>query len=471
MIEWTQILGAGNGRALQTPISDAAWKRVLVGVGLVLLLGAPGKLQAQAEPLQGPLSLDAAYGLALKHNQDLHASVENIRQAREDLRIASSPLLPQVNLQGRAVQQKDFDVPTSPPERYSTLSLTASQHLYQGGKRRYDRQASQFDLESEKSRHYRLAQDVLFRVSVSFYQTLLAERSIDIAEKQLDRTKRQLERAEQRFEVGLVDRTAVLRAQVQVANAREQLERAQNDRGVALENLALELGITHPPDQLESPDEVLFGQEPVLPYTELALANRRDIQELEQTLQSLDKRTQSEKADIHWPEFSAEGSYSLTNEEDLYFDEHQNWQVALKAEYPLFTGWRETAELSRARAARREARARYERLRQSINAQVRSVYLDIKTQEKVISSLENQVESARSNYEQTVAQFNEGLASSVDVVVAEAGLTEAENRLANASFTYQLAQIQLKLATGTLYQDELDQWMKSVHSTTSQGGW
>ncbi len=466
MIHWTLILRAFKGCG-----SSAGQFRTGLSacIGLVLLLGSPAALQAQSESLPGALSLQAAYGLALKNNQNLMASREEVSQAVEDVRIATSPLLPQVNLQGQALHQKEFNVPATRPDSYRSLSISASQHLYQGGKRRFDRQASQFLLESERSRHYRLAQDVLFSVATSFYQVLLAERSIEIAEKQLDRTKRQLERAMQRFEVGLVDRTAVLRARVQVANAREQLERAENNRGVAMENLALELGAQEPPDQLLSPDEVEFGDQMVQPYTELAFEKRRDLQELEETIQALDRRTRSEQADITWPEFSAQGSYTHTDQEELFFDEHDDWQVALKAEYPLFTGWRNTAEVSRARADQRAARARYERLRQAINAQVRSVYLDIRTQEKVIKSLEDQVESSRSNYEQTVAQFNEGLASSVDVVVAEADLNEVENRLANARFTYQLAQIQLKLATGTLYQDRLDAWMDSLPASGANG--
>jgi outer membrane protein TolC len=389
------------------------------------------------------------------------------------LRIATSPLLPQLKLQGESVRTKksQIDVPEqfgsgfSQPYEYSTLSMTASQHLYQGGKRWHERRASELSLESEKSRHYRLAQDVLFSVTASFYQVLLAERSIEIAEKQLDRTRRQLERAQQRFEVGLVDRTAVLRARVQVADAREQLERAENNRGVALENLALDMGTDIPPERLQNPEQVIFGDREVASFSKAALQNRRDLLELEQSIQALDKRAQGEQTDIFWPQFRAEGSYTLTNEEDLFNGEDDDWRVTLKAEYPLFTGWRDTAELSKARAASRRARARYERLRQAITAQVRSVYLDIRTQEKVISSLEDQVAASRSNYEQTIAQFNEGLASSVDVVVAEAGLTEAENRLANARFTYQLAQIQLKLATGTLYQDRLDAWMDSVQAS------
>jgi len=90
------------------------------------------------------------------------------------------------------------------------------------------------------------------------------------------------------------------------------------------------------------------------------------------------------------------------------------------------------------------------------------VYLDIKTQEKVLASLRDQVQSAQANYEQILAQFEEGLVSSVDVVDAQTALNEAELRLARAYYTYQLDQLRLRLATGTFVHDRVQKYL--VHS-------
>jgi outer membrane protein TolC len=93
------------------------------------------------------------------------------------------------------------------------------------------------------------------------------------------------------------------------------------------------------------------------------------------------------------------------------------------------------------------------RLKKEIRNQVRSVYLDIRTQKKVIQQIEEQVRAARRNYRQVNAQFEQGLVTAVDQVDAFTALNEAENRLAQAYYSYQLDQIRLELAMGTFQTD------------------
>ena len=84
---------------------------------------------------------------------------------------------------------------------------------------------------------------------------------------------------------------------------------------------------------------------------------------------------------------------------------------------------------------------------------MRSVYLDLQTQQSVIQQLEKQVESAERNYRQVTAQFEEGAASSVDQVDAFTALNEAKNRLAKSRYSYELDMVRLQLMIGVLQQE------------------
>lgn len=426
-----------------------------IGVLLWTWQAVPSSAQ---EPLDS-LTLDQAYALALKHNEDIKASAQGIDQAREGLREATSPLLPQVNLRAESRRQKEREIRTAGPREYSTATLGASQHLYQGGKLWHGRHAAKQRFGSEKSRHFRTIQDILFRVAAQYYEVLLAERSISVAKEQITRTERQLELAKSRFEVGLVNQTDVLRAQVQVANAQEQLERARNQRDVAMENLSLELGMQKMPQEIAAPKDLTFSEQPMPKLYAKATSNRRDLAELEKRLQAAKSTVHSEQANRAWPKLAVESGYTVTDEKDLFYGEDDDWHVALTATYDLFTGWRDTARVNTARSENRQLRAEYARLKQDVQVQVRSVYLDIKTQEKVLASLRDQVQSAQANYEQILAQFEEGLVSSVDVVDAQTALNEAELRLARAYYTYQLDQLRLNLATGTFVQDRVQKFL------------
>jgi len=424
-----------------------------------LLLWTWQAVPSSARETLDSLTLDQAYALALKYNEDIKASAQGIDQAREGLREATSPLLPQVQASAESRRQKEFQLNIARPRDYSTLSLGASQHLYQGGKLWHGRRAAQQRFGSEKSRHFRTVQDILFRVAAQYYEVLLAERSISVAKEQITRTNRQLELAESRFEVGLVNQTDVLRAQVQVANAQEQLERARNQRDVAMENLSLELGMQQMPQKIAPPEDLTFSEQPMPELYAKATSNRRDLAELEKRLQAAQSTVRSEQANRAWPKLAVESGYTVTDEKDLFYGQDDDWHVALTATYDLFTGWRDTARVNTAKSENRQLKAEYTRLKQDVQVQVRSVYLDIKTQEKVLASLQDQVQSAQANYEQILAQFEEGLVSSVDVVDAQTALNEAELRLARAYYTYQLDQLRLNLATGTFVQDRVQEFL------------
>ncbi|MCF8085943.1 MAG: TolC family protein [Desulfohalobiaceae bacterium] len=424
----------------------------ICGCLIILILGT-GTLAPAAENATS-LNLEEAYQRALSRNQDIAASRENVVQARKDVTEATSGLYPQLSAQGEYTRQKELQEETTPgtPEEYGTASLQLDQHLYQGGKRWYGRRAARENLEGARDEHFRNVQRILFRVASSYYEVLLGRRSIQIAESALERAETQLERARGRREVGVATLSDVLRAEVQVAQSEEQLERARNQFDVAREQLALEMGMDRIPRRLEHPGKRRVPDNATMQglYSR-ALEHRKDLEELDNRIQAARAGKSGEKAD-YFPRLSAHGSYTRTDEPDIFQDNREDWRASLRLSYPLFTGGREQAQVEKARSELIQARVQRSRLEREIREQVRSVYLDLQTQRSVIRQLEKQVESAERNYKQVTARFEEGAASSVDQVDAFTALNEAENRLARARYSYQLDMVRLDLVTGILKQ-------------------
>jgi len=406
------------------------------------------------------LTLEAAYDTAMDNNEQIRISREKLMQNRQDIDIATSNLYPQLSAEAGYTRQKTTDIATGGtslgsfgnPEDYGTLTLKLEQHIYQWGKVWSGRRIAEHFFESSKFRHIRQVEEILFNVSVQYYEVLLGREAIEIAENALQRAQQQMTRAEARFEVGVLTQTDVLRARVQVVESQEQLERARNQYAIALENLALEIGIEDEPGTLVEPSEKRFAPVPVSDLYDTALTHRKDYRQAEKQVRGAEERVDFEQAD-YFPNISLEGSYTHTNESALFYGEDNDWRATLKLSYPLFTGWRTSAEVDQAKSRLNEAEAAMARLKKEIRNQVRSVYLDIQTQKKVIQQLEERVNAAKRNYQQVSAQFEQGLVTAVDQVDAFTALNEAENRLAQAYYSYQLDQIRLDLATGTLQAD------------------
>ncbi|MCF8024188.1 MAG: TolC family protein [Desulfobacteraceae bacterium] len=400
------------------------------------------------------LTLDRAYGVALEENENIRISRQDLSIAESDIASATSNLYPQISARGAYTRQKDIRA-SSAPEKYGTMSLQLDQHIYQWGKVWSGREMAKYYYEGSRFRHIRRVQEILYQVGVRYYEALLGRRSIEIAENSLERATRQAEQARARFEAGVVTKTDVLRAEVQVARSREDLERAKNQYDIAREQLALEMGVESLPGKLVEPEERSFKKTSISDLYEKAISNRQDLLQAEKQLRGAEQRVDFEQADF-FPNISLTGEYTRTDEKTLFYGESEDWQASLVLSYPLFTGWNNSSEVAKAKSEKRQAKYSLARLRKQIQNEVRSVYLDIQTQLKVIEQLEQQVRSAKRNYAQISAQFKEGMVTAVDQIDAFTALNEAENRLAQAYYTYQLDLLRLKLTTGTFKNDLLE---------------
>ncbi|MGM0381850.1 MAG: TolC family protein [bacterium] len=433
--------------------SASKWKigSSLLIVGLILIF--------ISSPVQAQLTLQEAYELALENSDQIKISRENIRQSKADQSMVSSGLWPQVNLQASKIRQKEIEAtpggaPGTPEDDY-TYGVQLNQYLFQGGKRYFESSAAQWQVEASEAEDYRRRQRVLFSVARNYYEVLLARRKTEIARSVLQRAQNQLQRARGRFEVGEITRTGVLRARVQVAKAEEQLQRAKNSRRIARDQLTLAMGIDKLQEDVKDIEEKEAVDEPVDEYYQLAFNNRRDLQAVQKTEKALAERLKSEQANYS-PRVGLEGSYDY-QDEGRVGDEEEFWQVMLQASYPLFTGWRETAQINKVRSTFDQATARLEEKRRSVKIDVRSAFLEMQTEEKVISSARDQVEAARKNYEEIVARFEEGLVTSLDVSDAHDALSQAEQSLAASYYQQQLNILRLKLAAGVYKQELLNQ--------------
>ena len=93
-------------------------------------------------------------------------------------------------------------------------------------------------------------------VQVAYDDVLLAEQQITVQEASVELLGRELADTTRRYDAGTVPRFNVLRAEVELANARPKLIRARNSLRIAKNNLANLLGLNLPKETLEDiPEE------------------------------------------------------------------------------------------------------------------------------------------------------------------------------------------------------------------------
>ena len=248
--------------------------RVTGAILLALLLGGliaasnafGGTLDEQQAPPDAPLALtfDTALEIALRENNVLKVDKEVVHAAEGKVQEARANFLPTLDLSYSYTPAQQFPLIRIPAgifgdneqtfqaafTRQNIMQLSFAQPLYTGGRLRnnYAIQAAASD--GARATLERARQELILQVVESFYRALLQEQGVSVAEEGVKLAQQQLDLAKTRFEAGTAARFDVLRAEVDVANAKTTLIRARTNVDIAYQALrsVLSLPTVHAAD-------------------------------------------------------------------------------------------------------------------------------------------------------------------------------------------------------------------------------
>jgi outer membrane protein len=418
-------------------------------------------------------SLGDLYRLALEKSETIKIAEEDLYISERDKDRALSVLLPKLSafgyhtrytkdvMQGGALIQPDYTNEWG-LRLDRTFSLSGSDFTaFSVAKEGIEK--SRFDLSS-------IQEGYLFTVATQYYTVLRARRETEIARANVERLTKQRDAARKRLEVGEVTKTALLRAEAELAGAQSELIKADNALIIAKTRLAKTAGITGE----YAVTEPLLGREGLiqesgeidlsflagdcaLPILEClkqkALSERAEIRSL-----SIERDVAEEGVKIargsYWPDITLEGVYMRQeNEPPSSFGIKERTYGAVKLDFPFFEGGLTKAEVGQARARLRQAEYSLLDQKRTIGVEVENAYLVTVSQGSVLKQLKAELGYAVDNYNLVSKQFQYGLADSLDVIDANTLLVTTEREFRNSEYQYQLTLLQLKRATGTLLKE------------------
>src|SRR5262249_11316442 len=211
-------------------------------------------------------------------------------------------------------------------------------------------------------------------------------------------------------------REKVLRAQVQLAQARRALDQAEEAEGIAVAafNLAVGLNVSAQTQVADEPSDVPPFEKTLAECLQTAISQRRELAVAQRAIASAQEGVQVAKADFA-PRLVAESSL---------FDFQQanpraRTDLALgliKLEWALFEGGKRVAEKRLADSRTREALAQADEVADTIAFQVNQAYLQVVAARKGIDRARPAVEDARESYRLVRARFRDGAATASDIV-------------------------------------------------------
>jgi outer membrane protein TolC len=446
-----------------------------------LLTGLPGLLPLGAEDtphsglppwLERPLSLADCLNIAFAQNAEVLKSRQDIEAAIGLAIQTKAIVIPKVRASSDFSVRQDSNVDTlevpaipgvtggfpviNPGDQNWSAGIHLVQSLFEGGRMSASLKTARLLKEQALARHHAVLADVATEVRVAYYNVLLAEKEILVSEASVELLTRELEDSTRRFNAGIVPRFNVLRAEVELANARPKVSRARNAHRIAKNILVHALGYRVPADiwediplQLTDTLEVPRFDLPVPRALALALERRPELIALRKTEELRRQGVVSARAG-YLPRIEGYAGYSARKSmfsADLG-DEVQGWEAGVQATWNLFEGALTRGKVAEARALQERAEVETDETTRRIELEVRTAYSTLIEAWEVLESQRKVVEQAEEALRLARARSDAGTGTQLDVLSAQTALTDARTTEIRAQREYAVARTRLERAIG-----------------------
>lgn len=418
-----------------------------------------------------PLSVVDCLNLAEGQNGTIAAARKDLEASEGVVLQTRAVLLPKAQVTGdfRAVEDASIEAARTPfgelkfgQSETWDVGVRLVQSLYEGGRMASAVRSTRLTREAAIQRFQTTLLDAFLEVRVAYYNALLALEQIGVQEASVRLLERELQDNQRRFDAGSVPKFNVLRAEVELANARPRLIRARNAWRNGKTYLASLLGyrvaneITEDiplqlSDRLETPTfEIELGR-----ALALAQERRAELKALRASEQLRREGVVNARAGAR-PSVQAFAGYGIRRSQfgsDLDSELH-GWSAGVQASWNIFDGNLTKGRVVEASARHEQSEVDYENVSRQISVEVRTAYSNFIEAREVLDSQTKVLEQATEALRLATARSEAGSGTQLDVLGAQTALTEARTTQNLARRDYLVALAKLQRAVGQSVQSE-----------------
>lgn len=431
---------------------------------------SPNLLQFPSRPeevkLQGnqPITLQQVLELARRNNLELQRVLFQVKRSRAALREVQAGMYPTISLSvdlSRAQsafgqlsteqlgQQAQFASTQSfrqdEPTTNFSGSVQLSYGLYNFGPGASSREAAQEQVRLDELEIERLSEEIRLNVTLDYYNLQQADEQVRINQSAVQNSEASLRDAEALEKSGVGTRFDVLRSQVNLANAQQELTNARSQQQIARRQLATRLSLAQSVNISAADAVQLAGLwQPTLEETViLAFQNRPELKQrlVERRIAELRQRVALSRLK---PQVSFVASYDL---EDVFDDGTSvldGYSLGVQATLRLFDGGTAKAQAAQRNIEIRIAETQFANQRNNIRFEVEQAYSQMQSNLENVQTTNTALEQGREALRLGRLRFLTGVGTQTDVINAENDLTRAEGNKVQAILDYNRALAQLQ---------------------------
>lgn len=420
-----------------------------VHAALVLTMVVPG-LGAQERTME----LEEAIRRALERSPALAQTEAAFSSAEQGKRTAVGAFLPRVNASGGASRNSStrWDERTQTTvegssESYSG-SLSGSLSLYEGGARSYELAVARADLAGAEASLEDQRNNVVYQTKNLFFAALRQADLLEVNQRRVEQAEESLAMVRTQAQVGTGTISDTLRARLELTNAQQAVLQSENAVRAARFALGRQVGLGGPvipvsPESLD-PEPLALSETEIFDLAEESSAMVRAAAAAAEAAETGVKAARA----AYWPTLSMSSGYSWSNNEPTLQNGNTGWNIRLSGSYSIFNGFSREASVVRAVNQSRVAQLQEADARLQIRELVDAALQTVRTTERAIDLAEQALVVAQEDLRVVRERYRLGVATSLDLVISQISLRQADVDVVLARYDFALAKADLEALIG-----------------------
>ena len=410
------------------------------------------------------LTLQQSIDLALKQSVLINSAREGVKGAEAQKQEAFTGFLPKFSTSYSYTRLNEepfsnvsvpglspFTMITGTQDNY-TWALEVKQPLFAGGGIVANYQANRLGADIAAADETAVVQDTVQDVKVAYFTILKAERLLGVAKQAVEQLEAHRNMAQDFFNVGVIPRNDLLRAEVELANGRQNLVRAENavEMAIAKFNTVLRRDINTPTEV----EDILTLKPFAKSFNEcqrLSLENRPEIKSYTLKVEQSQKMVKLTKSE-YFPSINAVGHYERFGDtpgvSGTPYKDRENWYVMGVASWNFWEWGRTKNRVDASHSRENQMAYALDNVKDQVVLEVKNAWLTVNEAQKQVAVAQKAIEQAEENYRISRERYREQVGTSTDVLDAQTLLTRAKSDYFNALSDYNISMARLGRAMG-----------------------
>lgn len=408
------------------------------------------------------LTLEQALEIAKQNNPEFQSALLRVKRSQAVLREAQAEWYPKVNINGvientrSASDQLAVEKGVAPPNTDEAVTQFTGQaefrySIFTSGRRSATVREAEERLRVDKLDVEAKYQTLRLNTTLRYYDLQAADEQVRISKSAVENAQASLRDAQALEQAGVGTRFDVLRSQVNLANAQQDVTNALSQQSIARRRLATLLSLPSNVNIVTAEPVKIAGlwDAPLEPTIIQAFERRSELQQrLAERNIAQQRRRQALSA--KGPQVDFVATYDLLDQYNDDISVTDGYSIGVRASLNLYDGGAAKARANQAKTDMAIAETNFASQRDQIRFEVEQFYSQLQSSQENVQTATLALEQAKEALRLARLRFQAGVGTQTDVISAENDLTRAEGNRITAILDYNRAFANLERAVGTV---------------------